>query len=96
MIVMGSVGFGKSATVKALIRRLHAVYGTGRYLAIIDPKGEYSPVAADLGLPVIKLYPGGGGAGSTRWTPAAPRTTTASSPARPSPRNSSPVCSAAT
>ena len=62
MIVMGSVGFGKSATVKALIRRLQAVYGTGRYLAIIDPKGEYLSVAADLGLSVIKLYPGGGGA----------------------------------
>lgn len=62
MIVLGSVGFGKSATVKALIRRLQAVYGTGRYLAIIDPKGEYHTVAADLGLAVVKLYPGGGGA----------------------------------
>ena len=59
MIIMGSVGFGKSATVKALIRRLKAVYGPARYLAIIDPKGEYSPVAADLGLTVVKLYPGG-------------------------------------
>ena len=27
MIVMGSVGFGKSATVKAFVRRLRAVYG---------------------------------------------------------------------
>lgn len=62
MIVMGSVGFGKSATVKALIRRLQAVYGAGRYMAIIDPKGEYSTVAADLGLAVIKLFPGEGGA----------------------------------
>jgi type IV secretory pathway VirB4 component len=59
MIVMGSVGFGKSATVKALIRRLKAVYGQGRYLAIIDPKGEYGSVAADLGLATVKLYPGG-------------------------------------
>jgi Helicase HerA, central domain len=59
MIVMGSVGFGKSATVKALIRRLKAVYGPGRYLAVIDPKGEYTSVAADLGLSVVKLYPGG-------------------------------------
>jgi len=59
MIVMGSVGFGKSATVKALIRRLRAVYGDRRYLAIIDPKGEYSPIAEDLGLTVVKLYPGG-------------------------------------
>ena len=42
MIVIGSVGFGKSATVKAFLRRLKAVYGAGRYLAIIDPKGEYA------------------------------------------------------
>ena len=59
MIVMGSVGFGKSTTVKALVRRLKAVYGADRYLAIVDPKGEYGPVAADLGLSVIKPYPGG-------------------------------------
>lgn len=59
MIVMGSVGFGKSATVKALVRRLKAVYGADRYLAIVDPKGEYGPLAADLGLAVVKPYPGG-------------------------------------
>jgi type IV secretory pathway VirB4 component len=59
LIVMGSVGFGKSATVKALIRRLKAVYGDGRYLAVIDPKGEYTTLAADLGLAVVKLQPGG-------------------------------------
>ena len=59
MIVMGDVGFGKSATVKAFIRRLKAVYGQDRYLAIIDPKGEYATVAADLDLSVVKLYPGG-------------------------------------
>lgn len=62
MIVMGSVGFGKSATVKALIRRLRAVYGPLRYLAVIDPKGEYGSIADDLGLAVIKLFPGSGGA----------------------------------
>jgi type IV secretory pathway VirB4 component len=59
MIVMGSVGFGKSATVKALVRRLKAVYGADRYLAIVDPKGEYRALAEDLGLSVIKPYPGG-------------------------------------
>ena len=59
MIVMGSVGFGKSATVKALIRRLRAVYGPQRYLAIIDPKGEYGAIADDLGLATVRLMPGG-------------------------------------
>lgn len=59
MIVMGSVGFGKSATVKAFVRRLKAVYGDDRYLAIIDPKGEYLAVARDLGLSVVRPRPGG-------------------------------------
>ncbi len=59
VLVMGSVGFGKSATVKALIRRLKAVYGPDRYVAVIDPKGEYAAVAADLGMTVIRPRPGG-------------------------------------
>lgn len=59
MVVLGSVGFGKSATVKAFLRRLVAVYGSDRFLAVIDPKGEYSPLADDLGLAVVKLHPGG-------------------------------------
>jgi type IV secretory pathway VirB4 component len=59
VLVMGSVGFGKSATVKALLRRLAAVYGQARYLAVIDPKGEYRPLADDLDLPVVRLAPGG-------------------------------------
>jgi type IV secretory pathway VirB4 component len=59
MLVIGSVGFGKSATVKAFVRRSKAVHGDARYLAIIDPKGEYTDVADDLGLSVVKLQPGG-------------------------------------
>ena len=59
VIVMGSLGTGKSATVKALVRRLRAVYGEQRYLAIIDPKGEYGALADDLGLATIALRPGG-------------------------------------
>ena len=95
MIVMGSVGFGKSATVKALVRRLKAVYGAGRYLAIIDPKGEYSSRRRTTsGSPSCAFTPAAP-IGSTRWTPEAATTTEASSPARTSPRNSSPVCSAA-
>src|SRR5262249_8544991 len=59
VIVLGSVGFGKSATVKAIVRRLKAVYGDRRYLAVVDPKGEYGPLAADLDLTVVRLQPGG-------------------------------------
>src|SRR6202035_1979303 len=32
---------------------------TGRWVAIADPKGEYAPLAEALGLPVVRLYPGG-------------------------------------
>ena len=59
MVVLGSVGFGKSATVKAFLRRLVGVYGSDRFLAVIDPKGEYAALAGDLGLAVVKLHPGG-------------------------------------
>ena len=47
---------------------MKAVDGDGRYLAIIDPKGEYGPVAADLGLSVVRLQPGG----SSRVNPMDP------------------------
>jgi type IV secretory pathway VirB4 component len=59
MVVLGHVGFGKSSLVKAFLRREVAVYGTGRFLAVIDPKGEYGLLADDLGMPVVKLHPGG-------------------------------------
>ena len=70
LIVMGTVGSGKSATVKAWLRRERAVYGPRRWLAIIDPKGEYHTLADDLGLTVVKLYPGG----QHRLNPMDPRT----------------------
>jgi type IV secretory pathway VirB4 component len=59
LIICGDVGSGKSATVKSLLRRSRAVYGPNRHLAIIDPKGEYGAIAADLALATIKLHPGG-------------------------------------
>ena len=59
LFVAGDVGTGKSATAKALIRRTRAVYGEGRYVAIMDPKSEYGDLAADMGLTTIKLRPNG-------------------------------------
>lgn len=59
MIVMGDVGQAKSSFVKCFARRQLAVYGPGRFLAILDPKGEYGPLAAALGLTVLRLHPGG-------------------------------------
>ncbi len=69
VMVIGEVGSGKSSTVKAFLSRSLAVYGHRRFVAILDPKGEYTPVAHALGLPVVKLHPGG----STRLNPMDPR-----------------------
>jgi type IV secretory pathway VirB4 component len=69
VIVIGEVGSGKSSTVKAFIARSLAVYGRRRFVAILDPKGEYTPLATSLGLPVVKLHPGG----SARLNPMDPR-----------------------
>jgi type IV secretory pathway VirB4 component len=58
-LVMGEVGTGKSATVKAFLGRSLSLYGTGRFVAVLDPKGEYGSLAQDHSLPVIRLRPGG-------------------------------------
>ena len=58
-IVLGDIGSGKSALVKAFLGRELAVYGPRRMVTILDPKGEYTPFARAHGLPVIRLHPGG-------------------------------------
>jgi hypothetical protein len=58
-IVIGEVGTGKSALVKAFLRRELAIYGQRRFLAVLDPKAEYLPFAREHGLSVIRLHPGG-------------------------------------
>ncbi|HZT66527.1 MAG TPA: hypothetical protein VFA11_12125 [Acidimicrobiales bacterium] len=66
--VLGEPGNGKSALVKSLLWRMSAIYGTGgrgRFFAIADPKGEYAGFAARLGIPVVRLCPGG----ATRLNP---------------------------
>lgn len=63
MLVLGEVGSGKSSFVKTLMYRSLGVLGSpgggSRWAAIIDPKGEYGPLAEQLGLSVIRLSPGG-------------------------------------
>ena len=68
-LVIGEVGSGKSALVKAFLGRSLAVYGHRRFIAILDPKGEYQPFAQAHGLPVIRLHPGG----TDRLNPMEPR-----------------------
>lgn len=56
-LVAGQVGRGKSALIKSYLAR-QAVFG--RRAVVIDPKGEYGPLAAWFGAAPIRLAPGGG------------------------------------
>ncbi len=56
LIIMGQVGRGKSTLVKALIWRQVA---WGRQAWIVDPKGEYGPLARACGSTPVRLAPGG-------------------------------------
>jgi hypothetical protein len=57
MLVAGQLGRGKSSFVKSLIWRSSCF---GSRAAVLDPKGEYYPLAAAMGAEPIKLEPGGG------------------------------------
>ncbi|MCK4177548.1 VirB4 family type IV secretion system protein [Aciditerrimonas ferrireducens] len=56
VVVFGQLGRGKSALVKTLLWRL-AVFG--RRAWVVDPKGEYGPLAEALGARPIRLRPAG-------------------------------------
>jgi hypothetical protein len=68
--VLGEPGNGKSALVKSLLYRMAGIWGgeRRRFVAVCDPKGEYLDLAAALGLPVVRLAPGG----TTRLNPLDP------------------------
>jgi hypothetical protein len=57
MLVAGKLGKRKSSLVKTYGWRQHTF---GRKLAILDPKGEYGPLAAAVGAESIKVAPGRG------------------------------------
>lgn len=56
MLVLGSIGSRKSTLVKSYLYRqiLH-----GRQAWVLDPKGEYGPLARALGVEPVALRPGG-------------------------------------
>jgi type IV secretory pathway VirB4 component len=56
MVVAGQLGRGKSALVKTLCLRERVF---GRRIVVMDPKGEYGPVARFCGTEVIGLRPRG-------------------------------------
>lgn len=69
LLVVGDVGAGKSSAVKCLLARSVGVFrspgGGSRWVAIVDPKGEYHGLAEYLGLEVLRINRGG----STRLNP---------------------------
>jgi type IV secretory pathway VirB4 component len=56
MVVIGQIGRGKSAFVKSYLWR-QSVFG--RRAWVVDPKGEYGPLAEAWGVEVVRLRPGG-------------------------------------
>lgn len=55
MLVAGQVGRGKSSFIKTYLWRQQVF---GRQAWIIDPKGEYGPLAAACGVQPVRLAPG--------------------------------------
>jgi type IV secretory pathway VirB4 component len=66
LLVLGEVGSGKSSLAKLICWTEQALLG--RFVAVLDPKGEYGPLAALLGLTSVRLAPGG----RARLDPLAP------------------------
>jgi hypothetical protein len=56
MVVFGQIGRGKSSFVKSYLWR-QAVFG--RHAWVVDPKGEYGPLALAWGAAPVALHPGG-------------------------------------
>jgi type IV secretory pathway VirB4 component len=59
VLIAGRPGKGKSSAVKTFLYREIGIYGQRRFIAINDPKGEYTALGDRLGMPTIKLHPGG-------------------------------------
>lgn len=56
MVVLGQIGRGKSSFVKSLVWRQQVF---GRQAWVVDPKGEYGPLAEATGGTSLRVVPGG-------------------------------------
>lgn len=65
MVVLGQIGRGKSSFVKSLVWRQQVF---GRQAWVVDPKGEYGPLAEAAGATSLRIAPGG----SVRLNPLQP------------------------
>lgn len=57
MTVTGEIGGGKTTTIQVYLRRQHPF---GRFIRVIDPRGEYRELCRDLGGQIIRLARDGG------------------------------------
>lgn len=58
MVICGAGAYGKSAIAKTYVYRSTALAPT-RFVAVIDPKGEWTALARALGWSALRLRPGG-------------------------------------
>ncbi len=56
LVVLGQIGRGKSTFVKSMLRRQQVF---GRQAWVVDPKGEYGPLAEACGCHPLRVVPGG-------------------------------------
>jgi hypothetical protein len=73
MVVLGQIGRGKSSFVKAFLWRQQVF---GRQAWVVDPKGEYRPLARASGTSPVRVAPGG----DVRLNPLEPAPTAPSAP----------------
>jgi type IV secretory pathway VirB4 component len=59
MVISGAGAHGKSALAKAYVYRSSLLHGPKRFVAVIDPKGEWTRLAGRLGWAILALRPGG-------------------------------------
>ncbi|HLY82549.1 MAG TPA: hypothetical protein VKQ71_06165 [Acidimicrobiales bacterium] len=57
MLVVGQIGKGKSSFIKTFLWRQQVF---GRQAWVVDPKGEYGPLADACGMTPVRIAPGGG------------------------------------
>jgi type IV secretory pathway VirB4 component len=93
MCLTGAGGFGKSALAKTYVFRSSVFKGAharGRFVFIIDAKGEWATLARTMGLTIVDLHPGG----SARVNPLDPGPAGATQSAAELARTQAPVISA--
>jgi type IV secretory pathway VirB4 component len=62
MCITGAGGFGKSALAKSYVFRssiLKGAHARGRFVFVLDAKGEWTALARLMGMTVVDLHPGG-------------------------------------